>query len=140
MKTANLTRQQWLMAHFLAGNLADMNVSKNLVLGLRDYLSHHHNSDPNDYLKRLVDLGDAFAGGQDELSQRRELRDIMRHATVGVSDMNWPLVLSWTARLMVAYRPEERRRPKAGAEAQIEARIRQELAQNLKRLEAPYYG
>lgn len=140
MDTTLMTRQQWMMAHFLAANLADRNVSKNLVAGLRDYLTQHPQANPNDYLKRLVNLGDAFAGGRDELRQRRELRKIMQDATASARDMAWPLVLSWTVRLMVAYRPEGRRRPDRQMEEKIKARIAQELTENLKKLEEAYFG
>jgi hypothetical protein len=87
-----------------------------------------------------VRLGAAFAGGGDELRQRRELQKIVHDLAASASDLDWPPVLAWTARLMVAYRPEERRRPKPEEERQIKERIERELARNLKRLEEPYYG
>jgi hypothetical protein len=138
MGVTELTRRQWTLAHFLAGNLALLDVSKNLVLGLQSYLARYPGARPDDYLKRLVRLEDAFAGGEDELRQRRELYKIMERAVHSVPDADWSLILAWTARLMVAYRPEERRRPNRQQEQAIKARIGRGLKQALKRLEAPY--
>lgn len=140
MEAMGMTRQQWMAAHFLAGNLAYRNVSKNLVLRLQEYLARHPGTDLDDYLERQVRLGDAFAGGGDELRQRRELQQIVRDVTASAPELDWSQVLAWTARLMVAYRPEERGRPKAEEEEQIKERIKRELARDLKRLEEPYYG
>jgi hypothetical protein len=135
-----LTRDQWLAAHFLAGNLAFRNVSKNLVLRLGEYLTRHPDADPGDYLARQVRLGDAFAGGGDDLRQRRELHQTIHDLAASAPGLDWPLVLAWVARLMVAYRPEERGKPSPEEESQIKERIERELNQNLKNLEAPYYG
>jgi len=140
MGTMEMTRYQWALAHSLAANLAVRNVSKNLLLGLHDYLTRHPGTQPDDYLDRLARLGDAFAGGEDELRQRRELQQII--LDVGASDpsLDWALVLPWTVRLMLAYRPEERGPTSEEQERQIQGRIKQELDQDLKRLEEPYYG
>jgi hypothetical protein len=135
-----MTREQWLAVHFLAGNLAYQNVSKNLVLRLGEYLTRHPGADPNDYLARQVRLGDAFAGGGDESRQRRELQQIVYDLAASAPGLDWPPVLAWTARLVVAYRPEERGQPSPEEERQIRERIKRELSQNLKQLEEPYYG
>jgi hypothetical protein len=140
MNTTEMTREQWTIAHILASNLALLNVSKNLVLGLQEYLARHPEATPDDYLERLVQLGDAFAGGEDELRQRRELSRIVRRAARSAPDAEWLPVLSWAARLMVAYRPEERGRPTQEQEREIKARIQRELEQALEQLEEPYYG
>lgn len=141
MGTAELTRKQWQVAHFLAGNLAYLNVSKNLVMQLREYLARQPSARPNDYLDRLVSLGDTFAGGEDELRQRKELRQIVRAVSQSSPRLDWPLVLAWTVRLMVAYRPEERGAPTPEQAMHIKERIRQELDAALAQLEKEaYYG
>jgi hypothetical protein len=138
--TTVLKREEWMAVHFLSGNLASRSVSRNLVSQLRNYLACHPDSEPDEYLARLVRLGDAFAGGEDELRQRRELRQTVCTLAGSVPDLDWPLVLSWTARLIVAYRPERWGRSDEEQERQIKARIQKELKQVLKQLEEPYYG
>jgi hypothetical protein len=141
MSTTEMTRQQWRVAHFLAGNLAYMNVSKNLVMRLQEYLTAHPDAKPSEYLDRLARLGNTFAGGEDELRQRRELSRIVRTVAQSAPKLNWPLVLAWAARLMVAYRPEGRTGPAGQQEKQTRERIQRELDQMLSRLDKePYYG
>lgn len=141
MGTTEMTRKQWQVAHFLAGNLAYLNVSKNLVLRLREYLVRQPGAKPSDYLDRLARLGDIFTGGEDELRQRRELRQIIKKVDQSASQLNWSLVLAWTARLMVTYRPEERGQPSPEQEKRIKERISKELEKALAQLEKEaYYG
>ena len=140
MGTTEMTRQQWVVAHFMAGNLALRNVSKNLVLRFQEYLARHPDARPAEYLERQVRLGDAFAGGDDELRQRNELYQIFHKIASSAPGTDWPLVLAWAARLMVAYRPEERGRSGREQEQKIKAHIQKEFKQAMQQLEEPYYG
>jgi hypothetical protein len=126
MAKTELSRQGWIAAHFMAGNLAYREVSKNIVLQVRDYLTRHPGADPVDFARRLWKLDDAHAGGQDEPRQREELYRSIRDIAAAMPQIDWPIVLSWAARLIVAY--------ESGSS------IKRSLKRNLKQLEEGYYG
>ncbi len=142
MGATKMTRKQWYFAHFLAGNLAYMGVSKNLVMQLREYLVRQPGAKPEDYLERLEQLGAAFAGGDDELRQRKELKQIICHVAESTKHIDWSLVLAWTVRLMVVYRPESGERFNPEQEKRIRQRIRQQMQETVEMLERKesYYG
>ncbi|HEY75742.1 MAG TPA: hypothetical protein G4O00_06125 [Thermoflexia bacterium] len=142
MRYAGPDRREWQVIHLLAGELARNRVSKNLVSQLHRYLLFDPGASPTEYLRRMVALKDALAGGKDEPRQREALAAIVGHFERTVSGLNWLQVLAWVARLMVAYRPEERgkRRRSPAEEQAIAERIRREMEADIQRLGEPCYG
>lgn len=108
--STEMSPAEWEIAQGIADSLMKQGVNHNLVLRLQEYLTYHPNASLEDYLERLAKLGDAFAGGKDEPRQRQELACLLREKTAQKAGANWPLVLAWTARLMVAERRQDDRR------------------------------
>lgn len=107
---AEMTGQMWEIAHALAADLALNRVSKNLVQQTADYLRNNPQATLSDYLLRLEQLGDAFAGGKSGQFERKDLRRVLERV------VRWPrsvdktlLTLGWIARLVEYYaqHPEE---------------------------------
>ncbi|MEM7345132.1 MAG: hypothetical protein AAF485_12880 [Chloroflexota bacterium] len=140
MADADLSAKDWMLIHLLAANLANKRVSKNMVLGLRDYMIAHSSQSPEPYLQGLASLGDTFAGGKDEQRQRETFGLIIRRITNGVEIDDWSLTLSWVARMIVAYRPEPRHGVGREKEVEIQKRIGQQLDETLKQIEAGTYA
>lgn len=108
MDEADLTQAEWNLVHRMAKELGSRQVSHNLVRQAGAYARAYPNpADLQDWLARLVSLGATFASGREDTTslERTRLKEILGVALEREPRHDWPLLLAWTARLMLYYTP-----------------------------------
>ena len=117
-KTAQpvLSPAEWKLVEHMARDLAQKRVSQNLVRQALAYTQRSPGVGPlRGWLRRLVELGAAFASGREDVTrqERENLRAVLDPALKANPESDWPLLLGWTSRLMLAYAPQKAEAPDA---------------------------
>jgi hypothetical protein len=119
MKHPTMSEKQWQIAEKLARELGFHRVSKNVLEDAISFLNRAPNPKRlsmseclEAWLKRYIQLGGTFAAGdvQRTSTERGYLADALLPVINDFPNQNWPLILGWTARLMLYYSPQDDRR------------------------------
>lgn len=98
------SKREWKMIHRLSAELAQRNMDVNLVQTAAAYVKANPEANFQDWLFRLVRLGDLFGSSLQTTRYRQELwaacERLEPHPENG---SEWALVLSWAARLQKYY-------------------------------------
>lgn len=98
------SKREWAMIHRLSAELAQRNMDVNLVQTAAAYVKANPEANFQDWLFRLVRLGDLFGSSLQTTRYRHELwaacERLEPHPENG---SEWALVLSWAARLQKYY-------------------------------------
>ena len=104
------SKRDWTMIHRLSAELAQRNMDVNLVQTAASYVKANPQADFQDWLFRLVRLGDLFGSSLQTTRYRQELWAACRRLEPQPkSGAEWAMVLSWAARLQKYYEADVRR-------------------------------
>ena len=110
MTTTTLTARQWKMVHRLAAELAQRDMDVNMVQTAAAYMKDQPQADLEDWLYRLVQLGELFGSSNQTHKYRHELwAACQRLEPAPQSGREWGLVLAWAARLQKVYEMDRAR-------------------------------
>lgn len=104
MTTLKMNKLRWQAARRLAAELAQRDFDNNLLKTAASHMKFDPQTDLEDWLYRLVRLGDAFSSSNQTGRYRHELYEACRRLSPRPeSGEEWALVLSWAARLFTYY-------------------------------------
>ena len=110
-------RTWWIPAHTMAAELAQWGMDANLVKTAESYMSQYPEASLEDWLERLVQLGELFKSSDQTVRYRQQLQEVCRRVGNQYtmrSGQDWAWVLGWAARLLPYYQADldkARRRP-----------------------------
>lgn len=99
-----ISQREWKMIHRLAAELAQRDMDDNLVQSAAAYMKAHPEANFQDWLTRLVQLGDLFGSSLQTGRYRHELwAACLRLQPQPQSGAEWATVLAWAARMQHYY-------------------------------------